>query len=196
MRSPFVLTAILTLSVTVIVLLSSLNTGLEAIIVNNTNFSVNVLGNWAFLNVKLEGAGDYNSSILLIPTEFSDFFMSSNGNFQKLFQKVGASSFMTLDSAYLFRNVPLEIYAQSYINQLSEGKVLSKENTTIDGERALKFHSTYKDKGNLTRIVEGVDYYVFHDGNPYRLSYIASPKDFQKYLPQFEQMVKTFKFAK
>ena len=40
------------------------------------------------------------------------------------------------------------------------------------------------------------EYYVFHDGIPYRLEYYASVKDFEKYLPQFEQMVKTFKFAK
>jgi len=100
---------------------------------------------------------------------------------------------MTLDSAYLFRNVPLEIYAQSQMNQSSD-EILSKENSTIDGERALKIHKTART--NLTNIYESMTYYTIHDGNPYYLTYYAKVKDFQKYLPQFEQMVKTFKFAK
>jgi len=37
---------------------------------------------------------------------------------------------------------------------------------------------------------------VLHDKDPYYLEYIANTKDFQKYLPQFEQMIKTFKFVK
>jgi len=41
-----------------------------------------------------------------------------------------------------------------------------------------------------------VAYLVLHDKVPYYLEYIANTKDFQKYLPQFEQMIKTFKFVK
>jgi hypothetical protein len=100
---------------------------------------------------------------------------------------------MTPDSTYQFRNVPLEIYAQSNINQ-SLHKILSKENATIDGEPALKIHKTYNN--NFTHWDKGVDYYVIHDGMPYMILYYAESKYFEKYLPQFEQMVKTFKFAK
>lgn len=69
-----------------------------------------------------------------------------------------------------------------------------KENTTIDGEKTLKINSDVEDEATDTDMHVG--YYVFHDGIPYRLEYYASVKDFEKYLPQFEQMVKTFKFAK
>gem|GEM_PF-1792799 len=49
---------------------------------------------------------------------------------------------------------------------------------------------------NITDKLNFVTYYVVHDGEPYRLDYLANVKDFQKYLPQFEQMVRSFKFAK
>jgi len=193
MRLPLILTAILTISMTaVVVLLPSLDSNVNAIIIaNTTDFSVNVLDNWAYFNAKFSDGGDYNSTIFLVPTEYGDFF-NSNADFQKSLQKVGAISLITLDSIYPFENVPLEVYAR-YHNQ-SEDKILSKENTTIDGEKALKIHKTFKDiNSNFT---EGINYYIFHDGNPYKLEYSATVKDFQKYLPQFEQMVKTFKFAK
>lgn len=37
---------------------------------------------------------------------------------------------------------------------------------------------------------------VLHDKDPYYLEYNANTKDFQKYLPQFEQMLKTFILVK
>ena len=37
---------------------------------------------------------------------------------------------------------------------------------------------------------------VLHDKVPYYLEYIANTKDFQKYLPQFEQMLKIFILVK
>ena len=37
---------------------------------------------------------------------------------------------------------------------------------------------------------------VLHDKDPYYLEYIANTKDFQKYLPQFEQMLKIFILVK
>jgi hypothetical protein len=37
---------------------------------------------------------------------------------------------------------------------------------------------------------------IWQDNNPYYVGYMANVKDYQKYLPQFEQMVKTFKFVK
>ena len=40
-----------------------------------------------------------------------------------------------------------------------------------------------------------MSYFVMHDDQPYYLNYIANAKDFEKYLPQFEQMVKSFKFV-
>jgi hypothetical protein len=196
---------IITMTAVVVVLLPSLNSNVNAVtIANNSIFSINVLDNWAYMETNLEGGAavklpngaEANSAILLIPTEFSEFLNNiNNGDAQKLFQNVGALSLMTLDSGYLFRNVPLEIYAQYQLNK-SGGleRILSKENATIDGEKAMKFHTTFK--GKSTNFDEGVGYYFFHDGNPYFIDYSANEKDFKRYLPQFEQMVKSFKFVK
>ena len=35
-----------------------------------------------------------------------------------------------------------------------------------------------------------------HDKEPYYLAYMGNVKDFEKYLPEFEQIIKTFKFVK
>ena len=121
--------------------------------------------------------------------------MNARGDSQKLFQNLSVYSTMVVDTSYPFRNVPLEIYVQQRINASSDVfRMWPKENTTIDGEKTLKINSDVEDEATDTDMHVG--YYVFHDGIPYRLEYYASVKDFEKYLPQFEQMVKTFKFAK
>jgi hypothetical protein len=182
---------------TVVVLLQLLNSNANAVTVNKPFFSVNVPDNWVYANAVLEDAdgvsGVSDSGVLLIPTESSDFLINNNGNLQEYFQNLSAYSFMTIDEDYPFRNVPLEIYTQNRFNE-SDDKKWQKENATIDGERALKINATIAD--NRTNTDQLVGYYVIHDGIPYRLEYYATVKDFLKYLPQFEQMVKTFKFTK
>lgn len=37
---------------------------------------------------------------------------------------------------------------------------------------------------------------TMHGNQPYYIEYMANEKDYQKYLPQFEQIVKSFKFTK
>lgn len=76
----------------------------------------------------------------------------------------------------------------------------TSENATIGGERAIKvfINSTdlTKSLANVTVSLVTLSYYVMHDDQPYFLNYLANAKDYQKYLPHFEQMVKTFKFTK
>jgi hypothetical protein len=197
MRLSLMLSAILTISMTaLLVLVSSSDSNVYAITtLNYTYFYVDVLDNWAYSDIKLgNGSASGISGILLIPTVFSDFFINKDEDMQKRFENVGAFSLITIDTEfYQFRNVPLEIYTQYQINK-DEGKIFSKENTTIDGEKAVRIHKPVRD--NSSNVDEEVNYYVVHDNIPYRLTYAADVKDFQKYLPQFEQMVKTFKFAK
>jgi hypothetical protein len=75
---------------------------------------------------------------------------------------------------------------------LSPVKVISKENATVGGEPAVKVHRTGRNATN----VDVVEYEIIHNNKPYFIQYVANVKDFQKYLPQFQQMVKTFKFTK
>lgn len=71
-------------------------------------------------------------------------------------------------------------------------KVTSKENGTIDNEPAVRILG---DGINLFSGIKFMQYLVWHDKKPYALAYMANVKDYEKYLPQFELMVKTFKFA-
>jgi len=182
-----------------LLLLVSMSNNVYGITVNNTDFSVNVLHNWAYrqptdnpLTGALAKVFGVNPPLILIPTEFSNFLVNTSSNLTEAIHNGGGFSQMTLDTDYPYRNVPLEVYTQYNINK-SPVKIFSKENTTIDGEPAVKIHRT--PRTNFSN-VDVVEYYVVHDSKPYTLQYAANVKDFQKYLPQFEQMVKTFKFVK
>ena len=170
-----------------------------AITVNNTDFSVNVLDDWAYKEenplVKIfASALGGGSSLTLIPVEFSKMLINTNLSDSEQFRirNDGAYSLMGLDASYPYRNVPLEIYTQYNLNQ-SKVEIFSKENTTIDGELAVKIHRS--PRHNLTNM-EVTEYYLVHEGKPYVIQYGANLQYYQKYLPQFEQMVRTFKFVK
>jgi hypothetical protein len=192
MTLSLMLTAILTISAAV-VLLSSLESSVNAITVNNTDFSVNVLDNWAYRQPNRLQEAFGGTWLDLIPNVYSQFLVNPNKTLSGGdIQKGGAFSIMGPDRDYPYGNVPLETYTQ-YNIQLSPVKIFSKQNATIDGEKAIKIDRA--GRNNLTN-VHVIDYYVIHEGKPYTLQYAANVKDFQKYLPQFEQMVKTFKFVK
>jgi serine/threonine-protein kinase len=64
-------------------------------------------------------------------------------------------------------------------------------NSTIGNERAVKL--TKNGTGDLSnqRVLE---YLVLHDKDPYILTYSADLNHYDKYLPEFETMVKSFRF--
>ena len=72
-------------------------------------------------------------------------------------------------------------------------KVTSKQNVTIDNETAVKIYGNGIESFSGIKFVE---YLVQHNKEPYYIGYMANVKDFEKYLPEFEQMVKILKFAK
>jgi hypothetical protein len=159
--------------------------------VNNTDFSVNVLDNWAYTEPNPIAQALGGSYLDLVPVEFSEFLVNTSKEITgESIQNGGAYSIMSLDTQYPYRNVPLQIYTQYSMN-VSEVKIFSIQNTTVDGEPAVKVHRG--PRNNFTNKV--LDYYIVHKGNPYTLQFAANVKDFQRYLPQFEQMVNTFKFV-
>jgi len=161
---------------------------------NNTEFSITIPDNWAYQKseVTLENVFGSGPWIRLIPIEFSELLINPGQELSgKSIENGGAYSSIGLDTAYPFRNVPLDIYTKYNLN-LSAVKVLSKTNATIDGEDSIRIHRTPRD--NSTN-VEVIDYYTVHKGKPFALQLASNVKDLQKYLPQFEQIVKTFKFV-
>ena len=198
-----IFTVIMIVTVTVALFLPSLNSKVNAIIVNNTDFSVNVLNNWAYKDSNNPMGNIFGSNNLLaklfegaigvqlIPNEFSNLLVNTSQQLSgKSIEDKGAFSIFALDTVYPYRNIPLDTYVQ-YNTNLSKVKIFSRENATIDGEKAIKTHRTPRDN---TANVKVLEYITVHNGKPYFIQYAANVKDYQKYLPQFEQMVKTFKF--
>jgi hypothetical protein len=177
------------------VLLLLVSNNVYGITVNNTDFSVNVLDNWAYQDAAtyspLLGEPEDDAFLNLFPNEFSSVLINTSlENWTEAIQnKGGAYSEFASDPLFPYRNVPVESYSQYFLD-LSPSKVISRENTTIDGEAAIKIHRTETGYTN-TKIL---DYFLIHEGKPYYIQYTANVKDFQKYLPQFEQMVESFKF--
>jgi len=71
--------------------------------------------------------------------------------------------------------------------------VTSKENVTLDNEAAVKIH------GDGIKSFSGLkfaEYMLMHNEQTYFIAYMAYVKDIKKYLPEFEQIVKTFMFVK
>jgi len=71
----------------------------------------------------------------------------------------------------------------------------SRQDTIVSNEKASSIEGNGINKTmnkNVTYLVN----LVLHDKDPYYLEYIANTKDFQKYLPQFEQMLKIFILVK
>ena len=65
------------------------------------------------------------------------------------------------------------------------------DNGTIGKQKAVKISANGTNEyGNLRK----VEYLLLHDKDAYMLQYIANSKDYDKYLPEFEQMVKSFRF--
>jgi hypothetical protein len=202
MRLPLILTAILTISMTIVLLLPSLDSKVYAITtnVNNTYFSINIPDNWTYSQgtdsdspvAKILGFGPSNF-IGLTPNEFGVFLLNVTKPLSEKMEKEGAYSSFGQQSDFSIKNAPLDLFVKYQIDSQSQMKVIKRENVTIDNEPAVKI---FADGIQSFNGINFVQYYVMHNQEPYDLSYMANVKDFQKYLPQFEQIVKTFKFVK
>ena len=206
MRLPLVLAATVSMAVTVVVLLSSsFDSKVYAITnVNNTYFSMNIPDNWRYAehsNTGMAGMAESSSSgpvnlVALAPADFAESLVVNKDQespYAKMFNG-GAYSTFRQDTDYSNKNSTLEAYVKHRINSLVRGvNLTSQQDTIVVNEKAVRI------EGNGIKILKNLKYVAFlvlHDKDPYYLEYIANVKDFQKYLSQFEQMVKTLKFVK
>ena len=84
------------------------------------------------------------------------------------------------------------MYVNYKIDRQDGMNVTSKENVTLDNEAAVKI------QGDGIKSFSGikfVEYMLMHNEQPYFIAYMANVKDFEKYLPEFEQIVKSLKFV-
>jgi len=188
---------------TVILSSSQFNLKVDGITnVNNTYFSIIVPDNWTHAEHSRMGMSmgesHYNVAVNLVTLAPADFakalIMNENDSpYSKMF-KGGAYSTLRLDIDYPKKNSTLEDYAKYRINSIIPGiNLTSQQNTTVGNEKGVRIDGIGLNK---LKNLNYVAYLVLHNKVPFYLEYIANTKDFQKYLPQFEQMVKTFKFVK
>ena len=205
MRLSLTLTGILVIVVTAILSSPQFNLKVNGITnVNNTYFSIITPNNWTHAEHSMRGMsmgeshgnGSIINLVTLAPAEFAKALIvneNKDSPYSKMFNG-GAYSTLRQDTDYPSKNSTLEDYAKYRINSIIPGiNLTSQQNTTVGNEKAVRIDGIGLNK---LKNLNYVAYLVLHNKVPYYLEYIANTKDFQKYLPQFEQMIKSFKFVK
>jgi hypothetical protein len=166
----------------------------NAIVVNNTGWSIEVPNGWVYKEDFI-----FDNGIMLTPNEFADRLIADNVSALLDVTHGGILAELAPDPRFPIKNAPVEIYANHTL-KIVRGFAPTIENATIGGERAIRAFLNSTDvasklgKTNIPVSLVTTSYYVIHDDQPYFLDFMANAKDYQKYLPQFEQMVKSFKF--
>jgi VCBS repeat-containing protein len=169
--------------------------------VDNFYFSLKVPKTWTYAEysntgmASLLGRGPVND-VYLTPSEFGELLVNDKDSETAIIDRIGNGgvySQFVQDTDYSLKNAPLEAYVKYRIAQLGDNwNVTSMDNGTIGKQKAVKISANGT---NESANIRKVEYLVLHDKDPYALSYIANVKDYDKYLPEFEQMVRSFKFV-
>jgi hypothetical protein len=159
----------------------------------NSYFSIEPADNWIyetysnFYMTDVLGFGPVNS-IMLYPNEFSNDSLDKEEG-----EKIGVISNFVQDTRYPIKKAPLTEYVKYKNEENTVVKITLQENTTIDGQEAIKI---YANGTGSYSTVKYIFYYVIYDNQPYYIAYIADIQNFSKYLPEFEKMLKSFKFVR
>lgn len=160
-------------------------------------FSVEVPNGWVYRENFL-----INDGIILTPNEFANFLIADNSS-ASLLNVIQHGIVVELgpDPDFHKKNASLERYVKYFLS-FAQNYDPTYENATIGGETAIKILINGTDAGknsplkNITDNINSISYLVMHQDEPYYLYYIANANDYNKYLPYYEQIVKTFKFIK
>lgn len=157
----------------------------NALVVNNTDFSIDVPNNWAYEQ------GIF-SVVALTPSEFGVLLVNHSKPLNETMRDEGAFASFEQERNFPIKNAGLDAYVKYMIDRQDGMNVTSKENVTLDNEAAVEI------QGDGLKSFSGikfVQYMLMHNEQPYFLAYMANVKDFEKYLPEFEQIVKSLKFV-
>ncbi|HEY7227187.1 MAG TPA: hypothetical protein VH481_03580 [Nitrososphaeraceae archaeon] len=158
-------------------------------------FSIEVPNTWSYTEspeAPLEhalGLSSY-SSVVLVPAKFADLLIQDKGDIA--LGNGTAAILFAEDSDYTVKNAPPELYVKFRMNKDDSLNVTSQQDTTVGKEKAVRIEGTKNDTAGSLKLLE---YLLTHNNEPYIIRYVASTNDFQKYLPDFELMVKSFMFG-
>ena len=157
-------------------------------------FTIEVPNTWSYTEspeTPLEhalGISSY-SSVVLVPAKLADLLIQDKGDIEMV--NGTAAILFAEDSDYTVRNAPPELYVKFRMNKDDFLNVTSQQDTMVGKEKAVRIEGTkYYTAGPLKLL----EYLLIHNNEPYIIRYMASTNDFEKYLPEFELMVKSFTF--
>lgn len=166
--------------------------------VANLYFSIKIPDSWTYKQSSFKpqsevtgyGLGNY---IQITPSEFRDLLLSDRiETFMEKIEDGAATAVFSQDTDYPIKNAPLESYVKYEIDKLSNRNITSQKYTIVGKEKAVRIDANESDYyGNNPAAI----YLVMHDEQPYYIAYVANPKSYEKYLPEFEQILKSFTFV-
>ena len=157
----------------------------NAILVNNTDFSIDIPDNWAYEQ-------GISSVIGLTPSEFGVLLVNHSKPLSEKMKDEGAFASFEQERNFPIKNAGFDVYVKYNIDRQDGMNVTSNQNVTLDNEAAVKIHG---DGIKSFSGVKFVEYMLMHNEQPYSIAYMANVKDFEKYLPEFEQIVESLKFV-
>jgi hypothetical protein len=158
-------------------------------------FSIEVPDSWSYTETPeppLEhvlGVSSY-SSVVLVPAKFAELLIQDRGDIGM--GNGTAAILFAEDSDYTVKNAPPELYVKFRMNKDDSLNVTSRKDTTVGKEKAVRIEGSKNDTSGNIKLLE---YLIIHNNEPYIIRYIASMNDFERYLPDFELMVKSFMFG-
>jgi len=158
-------------------------------------FSIEVPDSWSYTETPeppLEhvlGVSSY-SSVVLVPAKFAELLIQDRGDIGM--GNGTAAILFAEDSDYTVKNAPPELYVKFRMNKDDSLNVTSRQDTTVGKEKAVRIESSKNDTSGNIKLLE---YLIIHNNESYIIRYITSINDFERYLPDFELMVKSFMFG-
>jgi hypothetical protein len=152
--------------------------------VENQYFSIDIPDNWTYTE------DSYTPHILLTPDESSDVLLSAVDNIHRTAEG-GVVALFEKNTEYPLKSAPLESYVKYVIDKLGIQNITSQHYTTVGKEKSVRIDANQSAQYGYAKIAL---YLVMHDKEPYNILYLGNPIN-EKYLPEFEQIVKTFRFV-
>jgi hypothetical protein len=186
---------ILIATTTILSLLFLLQSAYSAEKFKGLPFSIEIPDSWTYTETPeppmehLLGVSSY-SSVVLVPAKFAELLIQDKG-------EIGmgngtAAIVFAEDSDYTVKNAPPDLYVKFRMNKDDSLNITSRQDTTVGKEKAVRIEGSKNDISGNVRLLE---YLILHNDEPYIIRYIASTNDFERYLPDFELMVKSFMFG-
>ena len=158
-------------------------------------FSIEVPDSWTYTETPeppiehLLGVSSY-SSVVLVPAKFAELLIQDKGDIGM--GNGTAAIVFAEDSDYTVKNAPPDLYVKFRMNKDDSLNVTSRQDTTVGKEKAVRIEGSKNDTSGNIKLLE---YLIIHNNEPYIIRYITSMNDFERYLPDFELMVKSFMFG-